>query len=494
MAQPNVTSISELDLAESALSGLSRNNGRIKEGTSDDIRSPLFKGMEDGQILAAWDAVFQTGSDSLRPTLLKMEENNRSKFGPRSIAKPWEERRLSTYAYFRDQGGRSLEPRGERGSLRPLEVARAVKHLIPSTSTGLPFLVKKRQVMDRLNEQSLQALLLRLDPCVLFTRTQEGGKTRDVWGFPIAETLFEQTYFQPLLRLRQRLTIERAALLGPDAVELALFDLLGKAKRSDATVVSIDFSQYDATCQPRLTEPALRTLLSYFQGWDDNRERLIERFTNIGLVTPDGVLSGPHGVPSGSTFTNEVDSQVQMMIAQDSGLSEYMTVQGDDGVHVTHSPSELEDYFESFGVKVNRDKSHKSAFEAIYLQNYFHVDDLVQDRGPIRCKGVYPTYRALNRIVHMERWTDLDQDLSGDDFFAIRTISILENCKRHPMFESLVNFVAQHDRNSLNYSDSGLRAFISKVADKGRAGILHQWSENVKGLASFETVRVLKGL
>jgi hypothetical protein len=41
------------------------------------------------------------------------------------------------------------------------------------------------------------------------------------------------------------------------------------------------------------------------------------RFGNIGLITPDGVKDGPHGVPSGSTFTLEVNSIAQILIAKE---------------------------------------------------------------------------------------------------------------------------------------------------------------------------------
>jgi len=349
---------------------------------------------------------------------------------------------------------------------------------------------KKRDVLGDV-VRDYDDLLIRHDPCVLFTRTQEGRKTRDVWGFPVAETLFEQTFFQPLLPLRKQLC-GRSALLGPEEVERGMLRVLSTAKRHAKSVLSVDFSQYDATLKPRLTIPALQSLLSVFQGQEQAMERLTNRFTTIGLVTPTGVLQGEHGVPSGSVFTNEVDSEVQLQIAWNSDLVLDSEVQGDDGVHVCDDPSYLETVFEMYGLEVNRDKGHKADDEAIYLQCFFHVDDLTP-RGD-GCAGMYPTYRALNRIRHLERWTDLDQDLSGDDFFAIRTITILENCKRHPMFRSLVEYVARNDRNGLDFSDQGLASYARSVLRKGKAGIQHSWGEQIAGIRSFETIRVLNGL
>jgi simple sugar transport system substrate-binding protein len=82
----------------------------------------------------------------------------------------------------------------------------------------------------------------------------------------------------------------------------------------------------------------------------------------IGLITPDGVKDGPHGVPSGSTFTLEVNSIAQILIAntfEDIANTEFQ-VQGDDGAYSTDNPEGLKKHFGEFGLTVNDEKSYIS--------------------------------------------------------------------------------------------------------------------------------------
>jgi hypothetical protein len=266
--------------------------------------------------------------------------------------------------------------------------------------------------------------------------------------------------------------------------------------------VSIDFTAYDATCQPRLSRPALEVLLADFERvYSADCELIIDTFCDIGLVTPEGVMTGEHGVPSGSSFTQEVDSEVQLQIAIGSGafeLHEPFQVQGDDGVYVTADPERLVSCFEEHGLEVNRDKTDTAdnPAYALYLRRYFGPE---YTRDGVVC-GVYPTTRALNRIVHLERWPEQgvipEQELSGGDYFAIRTLSILENCKHHPDFEALVRFVAGADRDRLHFTAHGLHAYVKRYAERGSAGLRHQTGDidDVSGFMNFESVRLVMNM
>jgi hypothetical protein len=89
------------------------------------------------------------------------------------------------------------------------------------------------------------------------------GKTRPVWGYPIAWTILEQMYYQPLLQIRSSLTY-RSALRGPDEVDTAV-DLLYRNKKANQKFVCVDFSAFDASISSELQAKAFGVIASHFQ-------------------------------------------------------------------------------------------------------------------------------------------------------------------------------------------------------------------------------------
>jgi hypothetical protein len=199
-------------------------------------------------------------------------------------------------------------------------------------------------------------------------------------------------------------------------------------------------------------------------------------------------------VPSGSTFTNEVDSIAQYLCAKDFGIDDScMDIQGDDGVYSTDRPEALIEHFESYGLKVNSSKSLTSMDQAIYLQQIYELDSIKGDT----IGGVYSTYRALCRIIYPERYNKYSVDgISGADFNSIRAISILENCSYHPLFEELVKFVASIDKINLQFSEAGLLNYIRRVnKTEGTQGIFdYRRGDRLKGIKSFKTFALLSKL
>jgi hypothetical protein len=472
---------------------------RVYYGSDLTISHPLVKRLGIDAIISGWDKIFDANKDKYLVDFINLEKANRSKVGPRSISVPWSERKHSLEAYFSAdketvsspsdlQGVAQLQPR-----LRPITASAAVRFLKSSTSSGLPFLVKKGEIKDQLvNEYDY--LLKRRDCCVLLTRTQEGGKTRDVWGYPAADTLKEMCFFQPFLSFEKGLPW-RSALVSPDAVDLQIDKLINDAIRDDRSLVCIDFPQYDASLKPKMQAAAFSWIKSSFQRQHHQEiDELSHRFANIGIVTPDGVKNGEHGVPSGSTFTNTVDSAVQHLISKDLGvLDSEKQIQGDDGVYLVDSEEALYNHFSKYGLDVNPEKCYVSKRNAIYLQNFYSKDMLTNGI----CRGVYPSYRALGRIFFQERFTDLGElELEGSDFNSLRVISILENCKYHPLFIQLVNYIAKLDKYSLGYSQSGLVKYVGHlISASGIEGIFnYRRGDDIRGINSFQTVKLLSKL
>jgi hypothetical protein len=474
-------------LPKSALNSVTLNNVRLTEGSDKVVCNPAYEQLDD-EVIKGMINDFLKLSD-LTPKLREIEESNSVKFGPRSIAKKWVDRKQSLLDYFQHEPFDPGKFDVNGGRLRPCGINTVAKSLLKASSAGLPYMMRKGLILN--DALKNWVYLVGEYPCVLFTRTQELGKTRNVWGYPVASTIWEQLYFIPILAV-ERLWTHRAALLGPDAVDIAISRLLLR-KTTNQVILCVDFSSYDASVSPEYTYSAFRELSSLFQKKHHaDLYRLFKEFTNIGVFTPEGEWFGPHGVPSGSSFTNTIDSLVQYMVSEVSATD--CQIQGDDGVYLLDE-SDLElvkGKFKSAGLKLNDDKSNTfEDQEAVYLQRYFHPKYTSVNGG---LGGVYSAMRAFNRIKYLERWTDFSkQEISGADFFSLRTITILENCKHHPCFQEIVKMAHRLDARNLDYSSSGLRAFSKAQESKARAGVYNQYGLE-SGIGNFETVKILNRL
>lgn len=487
-----VSELSEkFPLTDHAVNSLSHLVRRTLQGSKAVFRSPFLQDMEPKDILDLFESEAQILDGTLDPDLEALEIRQRSKFGPRSIAKPWTERREGVLDYFAPDTASGIRPSWKPNlpfnRLRPVSLDTALAKLKKKTNSGLPWMRPKGEVLgeieDAFNNGDFDY------PAVLFTRTQEEGKTRTVFGFPGAVTLREIRYLIPMLTVMKSY-FPRASLNGPESVDSSVDEIFERAREYDRHLVSIDFSAYDSTVR--------ETLQSWF--WDFMRElfqdeyateisAMQDQFLNKGLFTPEGIFTGEHGIPSGSGFTQEVGSMVQLMIANRDDI----LVSSDDGLHDVEDPELLFHQFTSTGLDINQDKSYVSKDFAIYLQKYY--SDSYRKHG--RRVGVYPVYRALNRIIHPERWTDFDKmQIKGREYFALRMVSIMENVKHHPKHVALVKFVLKYDKYNLSYTSEGLEAYVNEMFQSSGTKDLfkNQYGEDLTGIESFDTIRLIREL
>ena len=483
-----------LNLDDNTVSMISRLLERVESGEDKQLITPVGEDVGPDNILSQWDEIYSSKLHLLDADLQTFEALQRSKYGPRSIAVPWIDRRDGVSDYFSPDETERIQLNTSLGNrLRPLSVTNASQYLKNSTNSGLPF-YKRKSLVKRDAVSKLNALLERKDPCVMFTRTQEDMKTRTVWGYPIADTLLEMQFYRPLLEYQSQLDW-RSSVTTPSNVDDKIIKLMNHARANNQFLVSIDFSAYDASIKRRLIESAFDYIKSAFQtNYHDTLDYIMERMITIGLITPDGILTGDHGVPSGSTFTNEVDSIVQFMIAREFSYEDlkFEQIQGDDGVYSTDYAPELLEHFKSYGLLVNDTKSYTNKEFCVFLQKYYSYDYI--DMGIVG--GIYPTYRALSKLVFPERFVDFKEELSGKDYFAIRSLSILENCKYHPLFRDLVEFVVSLDKFSLIPSDEGLRGYV-KLRDKQDGKDVnfekHTYGDSTS-IKDFEAYKIVKEL
>lgn len=486
-AQPNWVG----SLPRHAVNSLALNNRRIAEGSEEVLVSPAYEDISDDDIKTRLNLILET--ITMTDTFRTMELANADKFGPRSIAQPWSNRRGALQSYFAHD---DYDPGGfesTNGRLRPASALTTVDSLIKTSNSGLPYMQRKGSVLgDALINMDEQ---LGVYPAVLFTRTQEQGKTRNVWGFPISDTIAEQQFFKPWLVEEKKLPW-RSALLGPEMVDAAMSQLLYTWSKGDI-IYSVDFSAYDASISPEASYAAFSMIAEHFQaGYEPDLYSLFRRFVEIPIYTPDGEWSGPHGVPSGSSFTNTIDSLVQWIY---SGGGYPCQIQGDDGVYKVPK-GRVESFLERWTgrpsgltpLSINESKSlERDIPECIYLQRYY--SPAYPNKYGFGLGGIYSAFRAFNRIKYLERWTDLDKmEISGKDFFSLRTIMILENCKHHPAFNELVIMAHSLDKTGLSFTEAGLNAFSRAMDSKTRAGVFNR---DVKtGINQFKTVQLLNKL
>lgn len=488
--------IDDLNVSKEARTILALNLEKIRRGSDQVLLTPMGERNGPDNILKQWDEIYQSNFAKINHELQEVEMSNRSKFGPRSIAKPWVERKSNTLAYFGPDNTKEVRQNftdvGRQGRLTPLSTANALEYLKNSTNSGLPFMVKKGRVKEEVLN-NFDYLIERRDPCVLFTRTQESNKTRDVWGYPVADTLNEMRYYRPLLEFQKRQPW-RQAVNKPEDVDRSITNLIIHAQTEDLSLVSLDFSSYDATVKKSIQTSCFDYIKYLFQSkYASDIDYIADRFNTIGLVTPDGVIEGSHGVPSGSTFTNEVDSIAQFIVSREfEERLQFSQIQGDDGAYACSDGEELMEHFRSFGFQVNAEKTQVKKDSLVFLQMLYHPD---YNRSGI-ISGIYPTYRALIRLVYPERFEDFSkEDISGKDYFALRTISILENCKHHPLFREFVEFIATLDKYSLIPSDEGLKSYVKMRLKQDGKDInfqSHLYGTEISGIRRFETFKILK--
>ena len=264
----------------------------------------------------------------------------------------------------------------------------------------------KAESYMRAYERGSQTLLgeKQPEPCIAFKRTQFNDKTRLVWGYPYSMTAIEGLIARPLIK--KFLKAYTPMSFGISSLKLGT--KLRVASYSNKWAYATDFSSFDSSINGKLISIAFSILKSWFDldglvnvGNNEVAVRkifkLIENyFINTQIVMPDGNLykGKRHGVPSGSYFTQMVDSVVNAIVigAVSSKFKMYVNkdtfnVLGDDVVFFSNADVEMDKIAvyvkQEFGLTINVAKSGKysSGEEITYLGRHWlnGIPDLPQN-------------------------------------------------------------------------------------------------------------------
>lgn len=294
----------------------------------------------------------------------------------------------------------------------------------PNGSAGLTaYGCSKGESMTRALERGVQTLKGEKapEPCLAFKRTQFNGKTRLVWGYPYAMTAIEGLIAYHLNQKFKRGTTPMAFSIPSGA----LGTKLRVASYHKKFAYSIDMSAFDASISADLIHIAF----SILRTWYDLTELepitkqpvgkvfdLVERyFIHTPIVMPNSklYLGKQHGVPSGSFFTQMVDSIVNTIIAGTLSRrfnlhvsKRELFVLGDDLLMWSDRDMSL-DVMSKYANSVLGVKMHGSE-----KSEKFRFDEKIHFLGRDWNKGL-PTLNesdVIKRMVFPERFRKYDKD------------------------------------------------------------------------------------
>lgn len=476
--------------------GLESYFDKVRRGNPVEYRTTFAKGSTVQEVLREWMPTLKRIERDW-PTLMDFENDLANKVGPLSIQKPLAERMEDIDSYY---DSILLESKpipdsalaavvSEWGSLRGLQPRsqRSVVDLMKkSTNSGNPYFVKRRAVTDKTipcevfirEPQVIQRLPMTdwYSCAVLGWRGQEGGPTdedvkqRVVWMFPYAVNISELQVYQPGIEVAQRNNLVPAwvSMESVDAAITKLFDTKGKRD----LIICTDFSKFDQHFNAEMQKAAKSILSRLLNTSPDSRRWLNEVFPvkyMIPLAYDYGkIRTGNHGMGSGSGGTNFDETLVHRALQYEAAQSAHQRLNpnsqclGDDGI-LSYPGINVEDVtrvYSSHGQEMNIDKQYASEHDCTYLRRWHHEGYRMDGV----CVGVYATTRALGRLCEQERF--YDPEVWGPKMVALRQLSIIENCKYHPLREEFVQFCMKRDKFRLGLDIPGFLDDIDKIAQE----------------------------
>lgn len=299
----------------------------------------------------------------------------------------------------------------------------------PSKNAGLPTLQHKGDVYP-LSMRSARNVLKgkRPQPATAFHRGKNEERARFVLGYPHEMGLIEGMFFYPY---QASIVMHHTPYAG-GRYDFETAGLLNEIGLKSAYYYELDYSQFDSSISERLIRMAFSIIHDSFD-MDSEEEKafniVVDYFIHTPMLFPDGMVyyGKDHGVPSGSTFTQLIDSIVNCIcieyVNRAVGLkAKRYLVMGDDvmmGANQKVSLEEMSKYYEQLGIHLNRDKSQ------VKLARVTDAHFLGHDWN--RMIGVRDNRETLERLVTPER--SRSEYWSKDK--SVRTQAYIERIKSY---------------------------------------------------------------
>jgi hypothetical protein len=330
------------------------------------------------------------------------------------------------------------------------------------------------------------------------------GKLRLVWMYPFAGNVHESCYYFPFQDAIQRSELSKS-FYSPWAGFETVKNVVTKAYASSKMVCASDFTATDEHFQFALTREVADVISAAFRPeYRDGILEMMEHMHSIPLViSPTTMLTGPHGVPSGSSGTNLVETVADHIFGtwvsmKTDGVIQPLFGIGDDMAWVVPRDTDsdfvksaLAKYGEMIGQVIQPKKTTAEPNKVKTLQRLFQRGFKV--RGSSELRGVYSTIRALKSSVWPERYHSDPEDPFDKRDFCVRQFQILENCVDHPLFEEFVEFVCRGNKHLIPFaqqSPAELDAAARRAKRFTGLQVSYNQEKAAARLSSFASIRI----
>lgn len=251
----------------------------------------------------------------------KVPVSSRSRYTPEMLVTP-----LSKYLEGGVMGefdGTLLHQACERvkrafyvGKLRAVPLERCSWQ--PTKNAGAPTFKRKADVYgESLNEVKAIRNGKCPPPLAVFHRGKNDDVVRPVFAYPFAMTLLESRFFEPY---QYEVMNHHSPYVGGRSYSVLSADVNELRWKSD-WIMELDYSGFDGSISRTLINLAFGVIASSFEFTDeDSRDwaKIKAYFITAPWLLPDGQLlvGRRHGVPSGSMFTQIVDSIVNAIVIE----------------------------------------------------------------------------------------------------------------------------------------------------------------------------------
>nr|AVX53255.1 RNA-dependent RNA polymerase [Marmot picobirnavirus] len=462
---------------------------RLQEGKAETPRSWVYEDKSSEWIKDTWSKqLLKVCEEKDLKVISEWDLDKLSKFAPQGGVAPFDKRLETLKEYWAH-----LSP---SGTFQTREWKRAqqlaIKHL-GFNKTGTPIsveaVVNRGFEEDKLNTSSGDPLFRKrksaeaIDQAiraakdgtwntylpVLGSRAsmgKTGEEARWIFMFPMSVNLVEQSFMYPVMDyIRSRLgkgEEEFSQFFAPwdgyDRVQAILSSFRNEKViffGSDYTKMDQHFNFYHAV-------QVYEVIKHYFQPqFQEGLFNSIHYTFHCSVVTPRGLLLGPHALPSGSGWTNFLESVFNLILWFYIKITSNLKIKcamgiGDDQlimIEGKHDLKKLAEFvvnkFKLVGMDANPSKQEVAHDMAAFLQRRSYTFWSVDGKY---LAGVYPTCRALTSEIFPEFYHNEKQWSSKT--FALRCLMIAENCVNHPAFREFVLFIAQGNSNIIDFAKS----------------------------------------